>query len=589
MTPGQAQLELHTLAGPTARKLPPCIELLLLAFALAVTASPIASAQNTVETTPSPTTGQPQFTIRARVPLTIVDVVVTDQKGHPVHGLKQSDFTLLEDNQPMHPNSFEEHRSDDAPTAPPTPLNLPPDTFTNAAPTPGDRPLNVLILDSLDTPIMTQTIVQQRMVEFVNKMTPGTRLAVLSLSAEGRLSTLQGFTSDHELLKTAIGSKKITGQVPRIEDSYQDDPVGPDYIDQDNECNRAAMRGQYTLNAMNQVARYLSGMPGRKNLIWSAGSFPLAMKDGAKSPGTCYDYTDNLKAADDNLARAHVVLYPIDPRALDLLAKFGPMHPAVVQQADEHLTLEAMAEQTGGKALYNNNDLGGLAIDAIHSGANFYTLTYTPTNQSYDTRFRTIKVTVDQPNLHLTYRNGYYAVGPDVTLTGKAVAKVTPMQAAMMRGSLEPTQILFKVRVTQSPTTDAKLSTDNQPDAKQMKPPFRHYTIAYAIDVHGIDFAPGPDGNYRGGFEYGVRVYNADGDEIVNSVSKTVNPVLPPAVYKSMLTGGANAHLDIDLPATGNYFLRIAVHDLTTDHVGAIEIPTSSITPNPTPTTTPGK
>jgi hypothetical protein len=122
-----------------------------------------------------------------------------------------------------------------------------------------------------------------------------------------------------------------------------------------------------------------------------------------------------------------------------------------------------------------------------------------------------------------------------------------------------------------------------------MKPPYRHYAISYAIDVHGIDLAPGPDGNYRGGFEYGVRVYNADGDEIVNSVSKTVNPVLPPAVYKSMLTGGANAHLDIDLPATGNYFLRIAVHDLATDHVGAIEIPTSSITPNPTPTTTPGK
>jgi VWFA-related protein len=589
MTPSQAKLEFHTMAERVARELHPGRKLLLLAVGLTATAVPIAFGQNPVETTPSPTTGQPQFTIRARVPLTIVDVVVTDQKGHPIHGLKQSDFTLLEDNQPMHPNSFEEHRSDEAPTAPPPPLNLPPNTFTNAAPTPGDRPLNVLILDSLDTPIMTQTIVQQRMVEFVNKMTPGTRLAVLSLSAEGRLSTLQGFTSDHELLKTAIGSKKITGQVPRIEDSYQDDPVGPDYIDQDNECNRAAMRGQYTLNAMNQVARYLSGMPGRKNLLWSAGSFPLAMKDGAKSPGTCYDYTDNLKAADDNLARAHVVLYPIDPRALDLLAKFGPMHPAVVQQADEHLTLEAMAEQTGGKALYNNNDLGGLAIDAIHSGANFYTLTYTPTNQSYDTRFRTIKVTVDQPNLHLTYRNGYYAVGPDVTLTGKAVAKVTPMQAAMMRGSLEPTQILFKVRVAQSPVTDAKLSADNQPDPKQMKPPYRHYSIAYAIDVHGIDLAPGPDGNYRGGFEYGVRVYNADGDEIVNSVSKTVNPVLPPAVYKSMLTGGANAHQEIDLPATGEYFLRIAVHDLTTDHVGAIEIPTSSITPNPAPTTTPGK
>ena len=50
-----------------------------------------------------------------------------------------------------------------------------------------------------------------------------------------------------------------------------------------------------------------------------------------------------------------------------------------------------------------------------------------------------------------------------------------------------------------------------------------------------------------------------------------------------MLTGGANAHQQIDLPATGDYFLRIAVHDLTSDRVGAIEIPTASITPDSTP------
>ena len=50
-----------------------------------------------------------------------------------------------------------------------------------------------------------------------------------------------------------------------------------------------------------------------------------------------------------------------------------------------------------------------------------------------------------------------------------------------------------------------------------------------------------------------------------------------------MLRGGANAHQEIAVPATGDYFLRIAVHDLASDRVGAIEIPTASITPNQTP------
>jgi hypothetical protein len=217
-------------------------------------------------------------------------------------------------------------------------------------------------------------------------------------------------------------------------------------------------------------------------------------------------------------------------------------------------------------------------LDAVDTGSNFYTLTYAPTNQTLDTRFRTIKVTVDKPGLHLTYRNGYYAVPPNTLPNGKPIETVTPMQSALMRGGLPATQILFKVQVVPSSATETILPANNEPDPKQMKPPYRRLSIAFVIDVHGIQFTVGPDSNYRGSFEYGVRVYNADGDEIVNSVSKSVAPILLPAVYHSMLTGGANAHQEIAIPATGNYFLRIAVHDLITDHIGALEIPTSSLT-----------
>ena len=38
-----------------------------------------------------------------------------------------------------------------------------------------------------------------------------------------------------------------------------------------------------------------------------------------------------------------------------------------------------------------------------------------------------------------------------------------------------------------------------------------------------------------------------------------------------MLRGGANAHQEIAVPATGEYFLRIGVHDISSDRVGAIE------------------
>jgi len=41
--------------------------------------------------------------------------------------------------------------------------------------------------------------------------------------------------------------------------------------------------------------------------------------------------------------------------------------------------MEAIAEQTGGKAFYNTNDLAAAAEEVIDLGSNFYTVTYTPT------------------------------------------------------------------------------------------------------------------------------------------------------------------------------------------------------------------
>ena len=551
--------------------------LLALSLGLAVAFPAQAPAQtpaqpNTIQTTPAQGPGKPGYTIRARVPLTILDVVVTDAKGDPVHGLKQSDFSILEDKQPMQPNSFEEHRSDDAPPPARANLTLPANTFANTTPPPSNRPLNILLLDSLNTPMQVQQIVHQEMLAFVKKMQPGTRVAVLSMSTH--LSILQGFTSDPDLLNAAITNKKVIAQQSPIEDPLQEPPALEVPVRPEADCDHAALRAQYALTTMAQLARYFSGMPGRKNLIWFSGSAPLSLD--LYSTNDCYDLSDAFKTAADTMARSHVAIYPVDGRALDALAKGDAR--SIRRQNFEHLTMELLAEETGGKATYTSNDLAGAVIDAIDTGSNYYTVTYTPVNQQLDTKFRTISVKVDQPNLKLVYRNGYYATQPDVDTHGKKIETVTPMQSAMMRGTLEPTQVLMKVKVVQSPGTDGVLPAGNKPSAN-MKPPYRHYSLSYAIDVNNIAFAPSPDGNLRGDFEYGVNVYNADGDELVNSVSKEVNPILPPSVYQSMLRGGANAHLEIAVPATGDYFLRVGVHDMNSDHVGAIEIPTSSITP----------
>jgi VWFA-related protein len=560
---------------------------------LLVTALLTASAQTPPSAPPAPST-PPTLNIYTRV--VEVDVNVTDAKGNSVHGLTQSDFTVTQDGQPVTPSNFREHRPNDpgdilAAAKP----NLPPNTFTNGGAPPSIRPLYVLLIDSLDIPVSTQSIVQQALLDFVSKVPPGTRLAVFSLSSIGKLSIVQGFTSDPGLLTKAIKSHKFDLQLPPLEEAGQDSandneaiennpnkkpsvlPQQPKF-DINIECNHAADRAEYTFSAMMQIARYLSGMPGRKNIIWYTGAFPTRMKN--KQGDTCYDDGQAIRTSNGMLEHAHAFVYPIDPRAMDAVAKYGTDSHVVRMQTTEHIVMDNIADETGGKAIYNTNNLAAAAQQVIESGSNYYTIDYVPTNTVMDTRAHTINVTVDKPDLTLLYRHGFHANPPNMTTTGQIVHQATPLQSAMMPGTLQPSQILFTVTAVQAPTPDATLPPNNNPtDPKTMKPPFRRLSLVYTIDLNGIQFDPSPDGVYHGQFEYAVNVYDSATGQLVNSSALAAKPALPPAVYQSMLATGAKLRQEIDLPAKGDYILRLGVHDLTTDSVGALEFPASALTP----------
>lgn len=555
--------------------------------ALAQTSAPPAAA-------PSPS-APPALTVYSRE--VIVDINVTDAKGNPVHGLTRDDFTVLEDGRQVSPRSFREHRSDETTELPAAvEPSLPPNTFTNAGPPESARPLNILLLDSMDTPLANQSMVQKQATSFVEKLAPGTRVAVFGLSATGQLSMLQGFTTDTQLLKAALKSKVLGMQVPNLEDAGQDPNTDaglntdlgldtkkaaqppPPRLDLNVECNHIAVRGAYTTGAFTQIARYVSGMPGRKNLIWYTGAFPNRMRD--RQGDLCADITEQLGEAEGLLDHSHVSVYPIDSRAMDIQAKNDPTSRIVKLQAVEHLSMEGIAEATGGKAIYNTNDLAAAAAQALDAGSNYYTITYTPPNQIEDTRRRTISVKIDRPDVNLTYNHGYHALPPNTALrTGKPIDRATPMQTAMMRGALQPSEILFHVNVAPAAATETSLPPGNTPDPKAMKPPYRRLSLSYLIDLGEIQFDASPDGNYHGQFEYAVCVYDPHDGKMLNSSEMAARPALPPAVYQSMLANGVKVHQEIDVPAKGDYVLRIGVHDPTTDRVGAVEIPMSSIRP----------
>jgi len=78
-------------------------------------------------------------------------------------------------------------------------------------------------------------------------------------------------------------------------------------------------RALYTLNAFDQLARYLAGIPGRKNVIWFSSGFPLDVAPNlneADPNDSVVRNDDAVRKTDNMLTRAQIAVYPVDVRGL---------------------------------------------------------------------------------------------------------------------------------------------------------------------------------------------------------------------------------------------------------------------------------
>ncbi len=566
---------------------------------------------------------QSQTTLRVEVPLVLEDIVVLDSHNQPVHNLKAAEFTLFDNGKPVRAQSFDEHAAA-TPVQQATLLasmpkvpNLGVNVFTNYTPTPPDSSLNILLLDALNTPLTDQEHARQQILKFLGDQPPGQRMAIFLLSS--RLYLLQGFTSDPAVLKAAINSKGTHVPGSRL----LEDPVSGDSNEglynsdlsaclacplemrrqsqEDSAATVVSERVNRTLDAFSQLAHYVSVLPGRKNLIWFSAAFPLyilpdyTLAYNPSSPSAFY--VEQLRHVDDLLARSDIAIYPIDSRGVmdNPATQASHLGPAAVQNTgrrsnpflasesnfaqdtfQEHQTLEQMAQETGGKAFYNSDDLKAAVEDAIRSGSDYYTVSYTPPSGKWDGKYHKIEVKVGGSGLHLSYRRGYYADDPALDSSGKKRIEASTMQQAMLHGAPQLSELLFDVRVIPADGTTDKILPDTMPDPKLMQPPYRSYELETLLDIHNMQLAHSGTGSYQGSLDLAVRVYNGTGD-VVNSMTREVHINLDPTRYADRLAHGLTGSGLIDVPVKGTYFIRIGMRDPVSNHVGAVEFPVESL------------
>lgn len=548
--------------------------------------------------------------------LIVVDATVTDAKGQPVHGLKESDFTVKEDGKPLTLRSFQEVR-EDTPPAPRNPPTLPAAVYTNLQPAPTTSAVNILLLDALNTAPADQVSMKQESLKYLKAMPRGTRVAVLGLTSS--LRVLQGFTADPAILIAAVDSKKnrslpspfidndsagvLSSQADDQSDLGDDDTAAGIQQFQNELTNQQQdTRNRMTLEALNQIAAYVAGIKGRKNLIWFTDGIPLDMfpDGGVNDLQGITDYAKDLRKTTDLLTAAEVAVYPVDARKLfsnpangadQELTTIGRNTGGRVatsqasfakKKSSEELSMEAVAEATGGVAYYNTNGLKEAVGKAIEHGANYYSVSYVAPNPEFDGRYHAIHVEVDRPNVHVLYRTGYNAddiqrnaVTPLLPLTADAPEPYgNNMQASMGRGVPTSSQLLFDVRVAPSaePAKPDDATVLGTLDPQLKSKPLVRYEFQYLLPSRQITFGDGPGGTRKCSLEFDIAAYDVYG-KLITGLSQTRTP--PPLTadqYQEFIRKPQQFLQEVDLPP-GEIFLRVGILDRVSDKVGTLEIP----------------
>lgn len=400
--------------------------------------------------------------MRVETRLVEISVVAQDSRGRAVTGLSRNDFQLYDDGKPVPIEIFSAPSPERAPAE-----TLPPNTFSNqivAQPN-----ITVVLLDGLNTSFHDQSWARTEVVRFLSDLRPEDRVGIMFLG--DHLSVLQNFTSDPELLLAALkhaplrNPRELEGSAPpqswdeadqaslNVMGNGASGSINPSIIPtvstssasgtgsassatsmglQGEASAMAQMEAvmsqfqghesayfqvdsvQRTLDALLAIAKYLGHFPGRKNLIWVSGGFPISIGfDAPRAPGDTRDqihFTAALeqayKALNAALNNANMSIYPVDARGLVAGA------PGMMDWNKFYSTQSAMKElasATGGRAFLNTNDLARVIRAAADDSKASYELGFYAHDVRQNGKYHSLKVKVSRPGVHLRYRPGYFA------------------------------------------------------------------------------------------------------------------------------------------------------------------------------------
>jgi VWFA-related protein len=377
----------------------------------------------------------PPPVFRTGAQLTVETVTVKDKAGRPIEGLTAKDFSITEDGVAQTISFVEFQRVPGAaepplpapsraapvaaPAAPATVAPRAPEAQYQISPsTPGDiryrdRRLLILYFDLSAMPPSDLMRAYTAGQKFISTQMKAQDLVAIMTFQGGAVKVKHDFTGDRaqlqEVFDTLIyGDDKDGDGISDATDS------GTAFGQDDAEFN--ILNTDRQLSALQTAATMLRSLPEQKSLVYFASGLRLNGVDNQAQ----------LRATTNAAIRANVAIFPVDARGLVADAPLGDAtrgSPGGIGMFTGQLanaastnfqrsqdTLYSLAKDTGGKAMFDNNDLSLGIVQAAEAVSSYYIIGFYTTHPERDGRFHRVKISLTGAlSAELTYRQGYFA------------------------------------------------------------------------------------------------------------------------------------------------------------------------------------
>ncbi|MCC6539583.1 MAG: VWA domain-containing protein [Bryobacterales bacterium] len=359
--------------------------------------------------------------------LVLVTVFARGKQGQPLAGLTKEDFTLIENGKPQAISVFDFQKIDAQPPPPATTLAERPTEAAKPEPLAAgaerfrDRRLLVLYFDWSSMQPADQVRAKESAEQFIRtQMTTADLVSMISFASKLKVDV--DFTADKDLLLEQIAKypSGIASEFAEAADAEADTSEDAAFAADETEFN--LFNTDRKLIALEDTARRLGALPEKKALVYFTSG-------GSRTGG---DNESQLRATINAAVRGNVSFYPVDVKGLQAEPPGGGAASAgargtglfsgqtqtrqrdrAMQQQD---TMTALASDTGGKALLDDNNLVTGIVQAQQDLQSYYVLGYYSSDDRRDGRFRRVEVKLTPAAIartggaaKLDSRGGYFA------------------------------------------------------------------------------------------------------------------------------------------------------------------------------------